>query len=118
MAKKVNVEVPEDHTLYYRYDHKKGFAFHNNTPPSLEDGWVSAPENIKPEPEATYECTSLAAFQELLRTERAASQIMLEELHRMRNAVADADSKVRHITRERDKLSVELTNLKNELGRS
>lgn len=64
----------ETDTTYYRFDHPTGFIFGEGTDaPSEEDGWFLAPEDVGDGPEVSYECTTLAAFQALLDSERASS---------------------------------------------
>ena len=63
--------ILETDTLYYRWDHPAGFMFSaGNEEPPAEDGWVAAPEDVGEGPPVTYDCTTLAAFQALLDSER------------------------------------------------
>lgn len=66
----------EADTLYYRWDHPNGFMFSaGNEEPSEDDGWVAAAEDVQPGPPVTYECTTLAAFQALLDSERSGAAV-------------------------------------------
>lgn len=63
--------ILEEDTLYFRWDHPNGFMFSaGNEAPSVDDGWAAAQEDVEDGPVVTYECTTLAAFQALLDSER------------------------------------------------
>lgn len=66
----------ETDTLFYRWDHPAGFMFSaGNEAPSEDDGWRAAPEDVPEGPPVTYECTTLAAFQALLDSERKGAAV-------------------------------------------
>lgn len=61
----------EEDTIFYRWDHPNGFIFSaGNEAPSVDDGWSAAQDDVPDGPAVTYECTTLAAFQALLDSER------------------------------------------------
>jgi hypothetical protein len=62
----------ETDTLFYRWDHPNGFMFSaGNEAPAEADGWRASAVGLPDGPPVTYECTTLAAFQALLDSERA-----------------------------------------------
>lgn len=101
----------EADTIFYRADHRDGFMFGEGNPaPSPVDGWVTSPDEIAEAAPVTYECTTLAAFAELLRTERvsgiavqgqrdAALRVNRElsaQVQALETAVADLKSELAH----------------------
>lgn len=75
-------------TLYFRADHRDGFVFEAGHPaPSKAEGWVLSPDKIV-EQAVTYEHTSLASFDEALRSERAAALTLRGERDAAMQAVA------------------------------
>lgn len=73
--------VLEFDTVFYRYDHPNGYIFGIGVaPPSEDDGWFTDPEMIGAPPSVTYECSTLAAFDALLKSERSAAQATAQAL--------------------------------------
>lgn len=97
-------------TIYYRFDHPTGFIFGAGTePPSADDGWVLAPEDVEDGPEQTFECTTLGSFQALLVSERAAAA-------KQADALTQAAQRLRASEGHRMVLTAEVARLNALLG--
>lgn len=73
----------ETDTLYYRWDHPNGFLFSAGAEtPDPDDGWVLDQGSVGSGPVVNYECSTLAAFQALLNSERAASRATITNIGR------------------------------------
>lgn len=68
-------------TTYYRYDHPNGFLFcAGMEEPGPSEGWTTNQGAIAPGPAEIFECTTLAAFQALLNSERRGALTTINNL--------------------------------------
>lgn len=71
----------ETDTLYFRHDHPLGFMFSAGNPePDPADGWTLDQDNIPPGPEHVYECSTPAAWEALVNSERSANRATAAKL--------------------------------------
>lgn len=100
--------ILEEDTLYYRADHPAGFLFSaGNAAPSEDDGWAAAPGDLPVMEGPTYECTTLAAFAELLRTEREAGVAAADALRLATDRLAGAAVVITTLRTENTQLAAE-----------
>lgn len=105
----------EQDTLYYRADHPLGFLFSaGNEAPSAEDGWVAAQEDIAPLPPRAFECTTLEAYEALLRGERASSLQFVTELQLATQRLAVATGLIAALQNDNNRLTEENAALRAE----
>lgn len=88
--------ILEEDTLFYRCDHPNGFLFSAGNEAPEGDGWVAAQEDIEPAPPRDYECTTLAAYEALLRGERAAAAATASNLVTLVAQLASARGLIAH----------------------
>lgn len=101
-------------TLYYRWDHPQGFMFSaGNDEPDPAEGWVAAPQDVQPGPAVEYECTTLAAFQALLDSERKGTQAQVASLQA---SLAQARSAFVQLAAKAQSLESELAVLRGSQG--
>lgn len=104
----------ETDTLYYRWDHPNGFMFSaGNDEPDPAEGWVAAPQDVQPGPAVTYECTTLAAFQALLDSERKGSTAQIASLQ---SNLAQARTAFALLSAQAQSLESELAVLRGSQG--
>lgn len=73
--------VLEADTLYYRDDHPRGYLLaEGEVAPNPDDGWVATPEEVIARDPSTFECTSLEAYEQLLKSERASNALLQEQV--------------------------------------
>jgi hypothetical protein len=100
--------ILEEDTIYYRRDHPNGFMFSaGNEAPSLDDGWAEAADQIVEGDAPSYECTTLAAYDELVRTERQGVQRLITDLQQATLRLSVAAGLVAELTNENARLSEE-----------
>lgn len=81
--------VLTEDTILYRADHPNGFGFCAGFDVPDDEGWVTTPEAITPLDPPEYECSTLAAFQALLSSERAAYVALQGEAAQLAQAGAN-----------------------------
>jgi hypothetical protein len=106
-----------DDTLFFRADHPNGFMFSaGNVAPTEAEGWYADPADIPPAPAPTYECSSMKAYAELVRTERQSSVQLATELRSTMQRLAAAASLVASLQTENIRLAEENAALKAAQG--
>ena len=102
----------EADTLYYRFDHPNGYLFSAGNPePSADDGWTIAQDDIGPPPEHTYECSTLAAYEALLNSERGSAAIAFTNASRLRDQLDSALTAVAMLHAQNQQLEEQLAAL-------
>lgn len=102
--------ILERDTIYFRHDHPNGFMFSAGS--AAPDGeWFAAPGDVPDEAPLVYECSSLAAFSELLRTEREGSFQLANELRTAMQRLAAATHVVAELQTENARLNDEIAAL-------
>ena len=83
-------------TMYFRADHPKGMIFEAGVDAPGED-WSESAGTIKAVAAPDYECTTLKAFAELVRSERESAGSAIAEVARLRGDLAEAEAGLRFL---------------------
>ena len=108
-------------TVYYRYDHPNGFLFAAGMDAPGAD-WTTDQNAIPAGPSVTYECTTLAAFQALLTSERQGAAITVNNLRSdLNNTINGAGLLAQQLEAARAEIAVltsQVSDLTAQLGGS
>lgn len=102
--------ILDQDTLYFRHDHPNGFLFSaGNEAPAA--GWYVAPEDIPEEAAPSYECTTMAAYAELVRTERQGVLKLIADLRLAMQRLAVATGVIAALQNDNTRLTEQIAEL-------